>query len=213
MAIVGSKYAWPVRPGTSIMPNFSGMGDISSGEYSFWDNPLSWLSKNNPLTAPVVSTARAAGTYTGSQGVGTGGTTYGGYGYYAEGGYAYLFDGSNIWIVASPTSAAQVQVKAGTTAYNAILAQIQSGVAKKITPDILKAMRAQRKAAAPAAPSMSQQVSYSYSTPTTTMSANAPAPGGATLSAQVEEYAPWLVLGGGAIIAIGLVLTAPKKRK
>lgn len=121
-------------------------------------------------------------------------------GYYAEGGYTYYYDpsmGGSIRIVRSPRGSGGQYVQVGSSAYNAIFAQIKSGVAKPVSQ--------------PSAPVSSSSARRSY-TPAPVSSGSVPSASTTPASSGWSTYAPWLVLGAGAVVAVGLVLTAPKRQ-
>lgn len=121
-------------------------------------------------------------------------------GYYAEGGYTYYYDpsmGGSIRIVRSPRGSGGQYVQVGSSAYNAIFAQIKSGVAKPVSQ--------------PSALASSSSTRRSY-TPAPVSSVSVPPASTAPASSGWSAYAPWLVLGVGAVVAVGLVLTAPKRQ-
>jgi hypothetical protein len=168
-----------------------------SGVISFLEDPL----KNNAITT-------AWNYYTGpSASTPAPAPASGGRGYYGESGYIYLYDPSTgaVTIVASPISTSSTSVAPGTTAYNAIVQAIRSGVARPMTPDQVKAQRGAAKAAPARTTPSYTAATTSYTAPTTAPVA-APTPS----SDSWTQYAPWIVLGAAGLVAVGLVATAPK---
>jgi hypothetical protein len=180
-------------------PRLSGPS-FGDAETSFWTHPISstlqsWQATWNAYTAPSTPAPSSPPP------------SGGGRGYYAEGGYVYLYDpdAASITIVASPVSANQTKVSAGTTAYNAILSAIKTGKARPIPPEQVKSYRNTVKAKVAAKP-------VTGYTPAP-VSAPAPAiPEASSAASSVENYAPWIVLGLGLTGAAVIILTAPKKR-
>ena len=85
-------------------------------------------------------------------------------GLFYEGGYGYHYNAvtGNITIVLSPRSAAQTQMTKGSSAYNAVLSQIESGVAAPISSEELKAKRV----ATGGAPSLLTSLTQTFVPPT-----------------------------------------------
>lgn len=209
---LGAPYA-PYSPSARPAPRFTqvlpGLHFAGLGEKSLFDQWSESVSDfiSDPLKNNVYTTAYNYYTKptTSASGLVRG--------YYAEGGYVYLYDPSSgaITIVSSPRSASQVPVSVGTSAYNAILSKIRSGSAAPVTPDQVKQYRASVKSKSAPVPSYTPAPVPSY-TPAPVSSVSVPSASTAPASSGWSAYAPWLVLGAGAVVAVGLVLTAPKRQ-
>lgn len=195
-----SPSARPAPRFTQVLPglHFAGLGEKSL--FDQWSESVSAFI-SDPLKNNVYTTAYNYYTKptTSASGLVRG--------YYAEGGYVYLYDPSSgaITIVSSPKSASQVPVSVGTSAYNAILSKIRSGSAAPVTPDQVKQYRASVKSKSAPVPSYTPAPVSSVSVPSVSVPSASTAPGW-------SAYTPWLVLGAGAVVAVGLVLTAPKRQ-
>lgn len=85
-------------------------------------------------------------------------------GLFYEGGYGYHYNAvtGDITIVLSPRSASQTKMTKGSSAYKAVLSQIESGVAAPISSEELKAKRV----AIGDAPSLMSSITQTFVAPT-----------------------------------------------
>lgn len=175
-------------------------GAKPAGLGAWWEETWNYWTRGTPAysTAPARATPSGPGT-----------------GAYAEGGYAYWYDAATgaITITVSPKGGGPRAVAKGSAAYTAILAQIRSGKARRVSDDEIRALRA--RATTPAASSTSRSASaertveFSVAPDAPSSATSAPGASGSWLDA-VPSWAPWAVGGVAAAGALLLILTPPR---
>ena len=115
-----------------------GLPEFLETAKTYWFGPSASSASSAAPTSATASSPAATSSASGPSG-----------GNYYEGGYGYNYDAGtkDITIVLSPKSSKQLLLTKGSTAYNAILEQIKSGVAKPIDSAALKSKRAKVAAA------------------------------------------------------------------
>lgn len=182
------RAAPPAKPAPAAKP--AGLG-------AWWEETWNYWTRGTPAysTAPAKATSSGPGT-----------------GAYAEGGYAYWYDAVTgaITITASPKGGGPRPVAKGSAAYSAILAQIRSGKARRVSDDDVRALRARATTSAASSTSRSAPSERTVEFPVAPDAPSSAAVAPGSWLGAVPSWAPWAVGGVAAAGALLLILTPPR---